>query len=342
MLQTLKPVSITKVKYLEWFPIIFYYDDGPNYYRFKGVQSLKEELKPGDILLRRYDNYLDGLILSQTSYYTHAAIYYGNNDGKEFQVIHAVGEGVEFVDIESFAKCDSIAVLRFEFNSAILPDKIPPFVVPTNSSKARSIDIKDTVIESDKLIPNIRFFIERDQNSDDSKKKDIADKELPIYDDLVNNIHSQSPITPLQEEICIPLILDFAKISKGKGYDYLFNFKDSEKFSCVELVWHCYKFLYPLHQVAREGFNYFKWVETLVIVPDLFLKSEFFKLVYIDGKEITNHKNEKIQLITDIKEKYFNFWLFMLRIVSIQLILLALIYGLLEIFSFILNVLNIS
>ena len=65
----------------------------------------KEQLQPGDILLRRYE----GAILSWfiPGRYSHSAIYAG--DGI---VIHALGDGVQMQDLSDFLRCDGYAILR--------------------------------------------------------------------------------------------------------------------------------------------------------------------------------------------------------------------------------------
>lgn len=79
-------------------------------------RQIFEILQPGDVLLRRYDYYISGLNIP--GYWTHAAIYIGNNT-----VVHMLGGGICSEDILQFVNCDDIIILRCEnelsINSAV-------------------------------------------------------------------------------------------------------------------------------------------------------------------------------------------------------------------------------
>jgi hypothetical protein len=76
-------------------------------YKIKGQHQRKiiNLLEPGDVLLRRYDAYISGLMIP--GYFTHAGIYVGDD-----QVIHVLGKGICKEDILTFTRCDDIAILR--------------------------------------------------------------------------------------------------------------------------------------------------------------------------------------------------------------------------------------
>lgn len=87
------------------FPLWLIYD--PDDFGVTGEKTaqLLRMLQPGDVLLRGYVHYLDGMFIPGD--YSHGAIYVG--DGK---IIHAVAEGVSYIDAIEFLRCDRIAVLR--------------------------------------------------------------------------------------------------------------------------------------------------------------------------------------------------------------------------------------
>lgn len=89
------------------FPFFMVYD--PNYFKMTGskIIELMEIIEPGDIILRGFDNYLDGKFIPDKLGYSHGAIYIGNNE-----IIHAVAEGVSKINIVEFCECDRIAVFR--------------------------------------------------------------------------------------------------------------------------------------------------------------------------------------------------------------------------------------
>jgi len=78
----------------------------------KDQREILSTLKPGDVLLRRYDHYISGLMIP--GYFTHSAMYVGNND-----VIHMLGDGVTKEDILTFMRCDDLTVLRYKDETTI-------------------------------------------------------------------------------------------------------------------------------------------------------------------------------------------------------------------------------
>lgn len=89
------------------FPLWLVYD--PDDYQVTGdkVLEIMEKIKPGDIILRGYNRYLDGKFIPDKLKFSHGAIYVGNN-----KIIHAVAEGVSETNIVEFCQCDRIAIFR--------------------------------------------------------------------------------------------------------------------------------------------------------------------------------------------------------------------------------------
>lgn len=88
-------------RYLFW--IIY----RPHHYAMLGpeVRRVLEAVRPGDILLRRYDGYVNTLFTP--GFWGHAALCVSPTD-----VVHAVGVGVVREDVLTFCRTDSVAVLR--------------------------------------------------------------------------------------------------------------------------------------------------------------------------------------------------------------------------------------
>jgi len=80
---------------------------GDSSYKIKGphMRGILETLVPGDVLLRRYNNYLGSIIIS--GYWSHAAIYMCHNS-----VVHMLGKGIVKEDILTFMRTDDITILR--------------------------------------------------------------------------------------------------------------------------------------------------------------------------------------------------------------------------------------
>lgn len=124
---------------LKYFKAPFFLVYDPSSYKVRGedVRDLINVIQPGDVLLRAYDNYVDGLFIP--GMFSHVGFYYGesseamrkaagtiidDNPDKlkrvqqdEFKVgeqmmIHAMADGVFMEDVINFGRCDKLAVLR--------------------------------------------------------------------------------------------------------------------------------------------------------------------------------------------------------------------------------------
>ena len=102
-----------QAKFLTWFgnikvfkwPLFVIYD--PTSFKVTGEQILQvlDMLQPGDVILRGYQHYLDGMFIPGD--YSHGAIYVGDR-----KIIHAVAAGVSYIDVVEFCMCDRICILR--------------------------------------------------------------------------------------------------------------------------------------------------------------------------------------------------------------------------------------
>ena len=108
------------------FPMFIIYDPGS--YKVKGedIRQVINIIRPGDIIVRGYVNYLDGYVIP--GFFSHAGLYLGEvpetagnvlnpSQLKNFKsgvqmVIHSMAEGVFMEDIINFCRCDYMAILR--------------------------------------------------------------------------------------------------------------------------------------------------------------------------------------------------------------------------------------
>lgn len=100
----------------------------PRSYKIKGeeMRQVIEAIKPGDILIRGYKNYLDGYFIP--GFFSHVGLYLGRVPktpdvrlpkkgldsycpGKQV-VAHAMAKGVFMEDILNFCRCDFMVILR--------------------------------------------------------------------------------------------------------------------------------------------------------------------------------------------------------------------------------------
>lgn len=122
-----------------------YLIENPQNYRLnaKDMRAILDKLKPGDILLRAYDGYLDGSFIRRSSlcskngyrpgWFTHAAIYVGPLDSEDLShvptefrsnkkyiqegsqmILHSMAMGVHAEDILTWFRCDYMVVLRLK------------------------------------------------------------------------------------------------------------------------------------------------------------------------------------------------------------------------------------
>ena len=92
------------IKVFKW-PFFMVYD--PTVFSMPGSKIIeaRELLRSGDIILRGFSMYLDGMFVPGD--YSHGAIYVGDDT-----IVHAVAKGVSTINIVDFCECDRICILR--------------------------------------------------------------------------------------------------------------------------------------------------------------------------------------------------------------------------------------
>lgn len=93
-----------RIKVYKW-PMFVVYDPQGYDVKADGIRKAMSIVKRGDILLRRYRNYLDGYFIPGR--FSHSGLYVGNGI-----IIHAMSGGVQKIDILDFLRCDGFAVVR--------------------------------------------------------------------------------------------------------------------------------------------------------------------------------------------------------------------------------------
>jgi hypothetical protein len=83
-------------------------------FRLKGkhYRDLNTIIQPGDILIRRFEGYVDKFLIP--GWWNHAGLYVGEVNGKDHKVVHAISDGVVVDDLIDFMRTDHMIVLRAE------------------------------------------------------------------------------------------------------------------------------------------------------------------------------------------------------------------------------------
>lgn len=256
------------LKVFRW-PLFFLYDPGS--YRVKGedMREVIKAVKPGDILVRGYENYLDGYFIP--GYFSHVGMYLGKVDpdaldsiwsdeyapleevkarcrSGEQMVIHSMAEGVFMEDLLNFCRCDYMAILRF-------PERL-------------------TREQAD---PAMVF----DAAQFNSEEREIAS--------LLERGEA------LSFERVFPVIYKLALSQLGRPYDFRFNFSSFDTFSCSELVYFCAKSL-CWHLCLCPAYKKVLFIKKSVLEPDAFAACGKLELVWhsksADEKQIAELRKE--------------------------------------------------
>lgn len=224
------------IKVFRW-PMFVVYDPGS--YRVKGPETREAaaKIRPGDILVRGYSNYLDGYLIP--GYFSHAALYVGPVPEADRQyvttpagravftpgeqmVIHALAEGVLMEDFLNFCRCDYMAVIRFPARLQARP-------------------------------PAVKLDTE------------LAPGETEIYEKLNGGAE-------VGFDEAFPVVYRLALTQLGVPYDFRFAFTDFKALSCSELVFFVTKCLTPYLGIVPQ-IKRIAWLQRVVLEPDAFFAS---------------------------------------------------------------------
>lgn len=224
------------LKVFRW-PMWLVYDPGS--YRVKGrdARELIELVRPGDVLVRGFDAYLDGKLIPGT--FSHAGLFLGRTTEADVAsapphhrsrlvagpqtVIHAIAEGVRTEDVLDFCRCDRLVVLRF-------PEVLRADPAASGDDPAA-------------LEPDERALRDRLAAGGDVAFADAW-----------------------------PVVRRAALAQLGRGYDFAFDFTDPRRLSCTELVHRATRALAPFLGVRPERHRIL-FLSGVGIAPDALVAS---------------------------------------------------------------------
>lgn len=222
------------LKVFKW-PLFLLWDPGS--YKVKGddMREVINLVRPGDLLLRGYRNYLDGYLIP--GYFTHIGLFAGKigpehkglvpEDAQhlfrtgEQMVIHSTTRGVVLEDILNFCRCDYMAILR-------MPAQLTPKASPVYSGPF-----------------------------DNEEEKRLFEK--------------LQAAGPLSFPDVYPLIFRVAMSKLGNAYDFQYNFSDFKSLSCTEFVYYCLKSLEASHGITPLRQRILLLLKKKILAPDAFL-----------------------------------------------------------------------
>ena len=221
--------------------------EDPGSYKITGreIRDLIDgRLQPGDILLRGYRGYLDGIMIGLTGggqglgkYFSHAAFYLGEvNDGEDQMI---VARRLETMNRETGlwepASDEEKKAIR---NNRDYYQPGKQMVVHSMTRGVFSEDIL-TFTRCDYLavlrLPKVIMLTPEDRKEDKSLIKELPEDAEAIHERLM-----KGGTVSGEEVFKIARLSALGKI--GSCYDFQFNdIKTANRFSCSEFVYYCYK-----------------------------------------------------------------------------------------------------
>ncbi len=256
----------------------------PRSYQLKGSDMRKAmtDLQPGDILVRGFDNYVDGCFIP--GFFSHAGLYLGKVDADtirqhwnttfsgstvsetdyapldevlekavsgEQMVIHSMKDGIFMEDLLNFCRCDYMVAIRF----------------PQSVSRAN--------------------FVQQPYSESAVIKETFTGEEREIAGRLQNGAS-----VPFAE--IFPVVFKLALSQLGKEYDFGLDFASFKKMSCTEFVYYCTKSLEwcsGVHPVVESVVG----IKAPGISPDSFVGSPSLEAKFRSESVVNNGAVQKIK-----------------------------------------------
>ncbi len=298
---------LSDIKVFKW-PLFMVYR--PRNFTLKGNHTRKvmAQVKPGDILVRFFNNYLSNHFIEGT--FKQVGFYLGEvseshlkqfakidepsefNHGKQ-RVIYAVGDKVFLEDVIDFCRCDGFAIMRFPRKLKCYPNRPIPEVlqayfknpvkpVETSSEESESEILEEppkTLKGSLKRIFNFRKRAKEEME----EEEEVEDKvEEPTKPDA-----TLAALVKAEQQIAQYLaqgkVIEFDKIFKilyrvairelNTPYDYDFGMERFHATRSTELVYFITKSLCWNYMIEPEPSRIFL-KKRMVITPDIFVDGQ--------------------------------------------------------------------
>jgi hypothetical protein len=248
--------DVKAFKPLPFLPrMLLVYDPGSYQVSAAETRALEGILLPGDILLRGYTFYLDGMVIP--GFYSHAALYLGEiteadlnaaghrseaqaaqeNMGKDAKkwargfatgkhmVAHSMAEGVFTEDLIGFCRADYVAVLRLP-RTLVARSEMPPYVFTDKETSLPEAVLQERLLAS-------------------------GAQGLSFVQDA------------------LPIVRQQALSRLGAHYDFGFNFRNFNDMSCTEYVHWCLRALQTSHGIYPRPHKVLLTNRTMITPDDV-------------------------------------------------------------------------
>ena len=291
LLRTLQRQAMTilgRLKYFKLPPVIVF---DPSTYRVKGadVREVLNLIRPGDILLRAYDGYLDSWFirhswvkgdrrLARPAFFTHAALYVGRLDAVQRAQVASDINGYDWASRQPMAPERLLAFreeMRVRYFDSVLSPPPDGGVWPDNGmvvhAMADGVQIEDILsfcrcdylqilrlpaafsgVAHADLAPVFRL----DPGSDEGR--------------LAARLLADGTLTR-DEAVALACRAALGKV--GAEYDFDTNdIKRFQSFSCSQLVYYCYRAVAQWLDMKPRRHGFLGWYpERLTVTPEDFL-----------------------------------------------------------------------
>jgi uncharacterized protein YycO len=270
-------------RFIAWIGTVKYFTtplgavEDASTYKIKGDEVRKlidEVLQPGDILLRGYDGYLDGIMIglsgnakSMSAHFSHAALYVGDLNDSGDQTV--VARRLQVMDEQGKwrkARDDEKEKVRTDSNYF-------------QSGRQRVVHAMTKGIFTEDILTFVRCDYMAVLRLPDSMQ--LSDKERKGFKPLIADLPDDAVAVrdrllsgrAVMREDVLKLVHLSALGKIGSCYDFQFtDGKTHNRFSCSEFVYYCFKSVHAFLglQLFRHGFMKILFVRSTITPGDVF------------------------------------------------------------------------
>ncbi len=280
----------------------------PRSFALKGsqVREVMKKVQFGDVLVRSYNNYLDGFFIPGT--FTHVGFYLGPvteenlkkiakventntfHTGQQM-VIHAIGNKVYLEDLIDFCRCDGLAIMRFPAQLKLtetrtVPEHLyaylqDPTKAPAVESTTATVDEEEEEEATEKKKPKKAKKAKTEPPpSEEAPKLDAEALALVKAENDIVKYLSQGKTLEFSKTAQLLYRLALRELTMPSQYDFgITNFCGTNSTKLVYFITKSINWIYGIEAEPQKVFL----KPRQVILPDMFVNNgleEVWKEVY--------------------------------------------------------------